>query len=259
MNVVKGFQFDLDTIKRGIPLFRMTLSSLYYDLKIRVLWGVALLPFVASLLIRLTQVPRSKVVLLDVFESIALIVFLGLFTVWLSLVIGTSLIADEKENQTLSFLLMRPISREVVILHKYLAYIVAMAVFYLIPVFGTYIVLFSYKISWLIDQIDVALGLWILTVLGSIAFGAIYLLLGVVFKRPLMIGVFVAFFWNYVPIFLGVGAEKLTLSYHLEYLFNALFRTFSADGALSSLGFIGGIILLFVVAAMVSFKQQEIL
>jgi len=259
MNLVKGFQFDLDTIKRGIPLFRMTLSSLYYDLKIRALWGVALLPFLASVLIRVTQTPRSKVVLFDAFESIALIVFLGLFTVWLSLVIGSSLIADEKENQTLVFLLVRPISREEIIFHKFLAYIAAMAVFYLVPVFGTYFVLFSYKGSWLVAHLDLTLGLWALTVLGSIAFGAIFLLTGVLFKRPLIIGLFVVLFWNYLSYLLGAGAEQLTLSYHLGTLFNELFDLFPLNGASTSLVFIGGLTLLCVVGSMVSFKNQEIL
>ena len=258
MKTVKGVRFDFETIKRGIPLFRMTLSSFYYDLKIRVLWGVALLPLVASILIRLTQVPRSEARLLETFESIALIVFLELVVVWFSLVIATSLIADEKENQTFQFLLMRPISREEVVFHKFLAYIAAMAVFYLVPIFGTYFVLFSYKVSWLATNLDLALGIWALAVLGSIAFGAIFLLIGVLFRRPLIIGLFIALFWSYLPILLGAGAEQLTLLYHLMILSDKLFG-YPPNGIATSLVFIGGVIPIFVASAMFSLRRQEIL
>lgn len=261
MKAVKSGRIDFETIKRGIPLFRMTLLSFYNDRKIRILWGVALLPVVASVIIRLLEeVPRSIAFLIrESFGPIALTIFLNLIVVWFSLVIGSSLIADEKENQTFAFLLMRPISREAIIFHKFLAYIAAMAIFYLVPVFGTYFALFSYKSSWFVYNLDLALGLWAITILGSIAFGAIFLLTGVLFKRPLIIGLFIALFWNYLPILLGEVAEQFTLSYHLESLFNKVFGLVSSTGALISFAFIGGLTLMCVLGSMFSFKTQEIL
>ncbi|MFQ6124023.1 MAG: ABC transporter permease [Candidatus Heimdallarchaeota archaeon] len=261
MKVIKGNPIEFDMIKRGLPLFRMTLLSFYYDLKIRILWGVALLPVVASVLIRLLEeVPRSITYLIrESFSPIALTVFLNLIVVWFSLVIGSSLIADEKENQTFAFLLMRPISREEIIFHKFLAYITAMAIFSLVPVFGTYIVLFSYNSSWLVYNLDLAFGFWALIILGHIAFGAIFLLTGVLFRRPLIIGLFIALFWNYLPILLGEVAEQFTLTYHLENLFNKVFGLFPSTGTLVSFAFIGGLTLISVLGSMISFKGQEIL
>lgn len=261
MKAVKSGRIDFETIKRGVPLFRMTLLSFYYDWKIRILWGVALLPVVASVLIRLLEeVPRSIAFLIrESFGPIALTIFLNLIVVWFSLVIGSSLIADEKENQTFAFLLMRPISREEIIFHKFLAYIAAMAIFYLVPVFGTYFALFSYKSSWLVNNLDLAFGFWAITILGSIAFGAIFLLTGVLFKRPLIIGLFIALLWNYLPLLLGEVAEQFTLSYHLESLFNKVFGLSSSTGALESFAFIGGLTLMCVLGSMFSFKTQEIL
>ena len=252
-------QIGLKKIQRGFPLFQMTLRSFYYDLKFRALWFTALLPVIAALLIRLTQEPRAKSVLLNLFDDISVLVFLSLMVVWFSLVLGSSLIADEKESQTLSFLLMRSISREEVIFHKFLAYIAAMAAFYIVPVFGSYLILFSYQFSWIVSYIDLAIGLWIITWLGSIGFGAVYLLTGVVFKRPLIFGLFIALFWNYLPYLLGANAEKYTLSYHLGVLYTHLADRFPIGDIATAFAFIGGLTILSIIISMFSFKQQEIL
>ena len=76
---------------------------------------------------------------------------------------------------------------------------------------------------------------------------------------PLIIGLFIALLWNYLPILLGEVAEQFTLSYHLESLFNRVFDQISSTDAVISLVFIGGLTLMCVLGSMFSFKMQEIL
>ncbi len=251
---IEPSRFSLNTIKRGLPIFRMTLTSFYHDTKVRLLWGVAMLPLIASIIIRLYQTSLNLHDLFEVFD----LVFLSLYVVWFSLVLGTAIIADEKENQAIAYLLVRPISREEIIFQKLLAYIAAMTVFYLIPVFGTYIALFSYSSSWFTSNLVGVIGFYGLTVLGSIVFGAIFLFVGVVFKRPLMIGMVIAIIGDYLFMF-GPGTEKLAPSWHLSVIFDKLFNLPNINSALQSLAFIVGLTLVCVVGSMIFLKRQELL
>ena len=133
-----------------------------------------------------------------------------------------------------------------------------MVVFYLIPVFGTYIALFSYSSSWFTSNLVGVIGFYGLTVLGSIVFGAIFLFVGVVFKRPLMIGMVIAVIGNYLSLF-GPGTEKLAPSWHLSVIFRELFNLPNINNALQSLAFLVGLTLVCIVGSMIVLKRQELL
>ena len=130
---------------------------------------------------------------------------------------GTSLIADEVEDKTVTYLFTRPVSRGAVLFGKFLAYILCTRI----------VVLPSVSVVWvLVTPMGGSLGqnfpdlikdLLILAG-GLIAYGALFAFVGATFKRPLLISlVFVFGFEPAVLVFPGY-LKKLTLAYYIQGL-----------------------------------------
>ena len=102
---------------------------------------------------------------------------------------GTSLIADEVDDKTITYLFTRPIPRGAVLFGKYLAYL-ACTIFVVLP---------SVVVVWLlIVPINGSLGLGFVDLLKDLAllaaglavYGAVFSLIGAAIKRPLLVGLF---------------------------------------------------------------------
>ncbi len=108
---------------------------------------------------------------------------------------GTSLIADEVEDKTITYLFTRPIPRGAVLLGKYLAYL-ACTIFVVLP---------SVVIVWLLivpiggslgaSFLDLAKDLALLA-LGLAVYGAVFAVIGAGLKRPLLVGLVFVFGWE---------------------------------------------------------------
>jgi ABC-2 type transport system permease protein len=131
---------------------------------------------------------------------------------------GTALIADEIEDKTITFLFTRPISRSAILFGKYLAYLACTML----------VVLPSVAIVWFLVAplgggtmastfIDLAKDLPILAA-GLAVYGALFALVGSLFKRPLLTGlIFVFGFEPAVLVFPGY-LKKLSIAYYLQGL-----------------------------------------
>lgn len=130
---------------------------------------------------------------------------------------GTSLIADEVEDKTITYLFTRPVSRAAVLFGKFLAYILCTFI----------VVLPSVTIVWLtVTPLGGSLGrsfpdflkdLLILAA-GLVSYGALFAWVGATFKRPLLASlVFVFGFEPFVLVFPGY-LKRLTLAYYLQGL-----------------------------------------
>ena len=117
---------------------------------------------------------------------------------------GTSLIADEVEDKTITYLFTRPIPRGAVLFGKYLAYL-ACTIFVVLP---------SVMLVWLlVVPIGGSLGASFptcvkdlgLLALGLAVYGALFALIGAGLKRPLLVGLLFVFGWETV----GHGAARL--------------------------------------------------
>lgn len=130
---------------------------------------------------------------------------------------GTSLIADEVEDKTVTYLFTRPVSRGAVLFGKFLAYVLCTMI----------VVLPSVTVVWLlVTPIGGSLGqsfpdlvkdLLILAI-GLVAYGALFAFVGATFKRPLLISlVFVFGFEPAVLVFPGY-LKRFTLAYYIQGL-----------------------------------------
>jgi len=132
---------------------------------------------------------------------------------------GTSLIADEVDDKTITYLFTRPIQRSAVIFGKYLAYLVCtvllllpsvVIVFFLVVPLGRGASVGSLFPTLLTDLAMLAAGL--------AAYGAVFALVGARIKRPLLVGLVFALGWEPAILIVPGYLKRLTVAYYLQPL-----------------------------------------
>jgi ABC-2 type transport system permease protein len=130
---------------------------------------------------------------------------------------GTSLVADEVEDKTITYLFSRPIPKGSVLLGKFFAY-VACTVFVVLPsVVIVYLAVVPLRGSLGASFIDLVKDLILLAV-GLAVYGAVFAFIGATFRRPLLIGLFFIFGWEQVALGFPGYLKRLTVAYYLQAL-----------------------------------------
>jgi ABC-2 type transport system permease protein len=131
---------------------------------------------------------------------------------------GTSLIADEVDDKTITYLFTRPIPRSAVLLGKYLAYLactvllvlpsVVLVFFFIVPAGGG-----SIGAAFPALAADLAM-----LAVGLTAYGAVFSLVGARMRRPLVAGLVFAFGWEQAVLLFPGYLKRLTVAYYLQAL-----------------------------------------
>ena len=130
---------------------------------------------------------------------------------------GTSLIADEVEDKTITYLFTRPVRRGAVLVGKFFAYM-ACTVFVVLPsVVIVYLAIVPMRGSLGASFIDLLKDL-ILLAIGLAAYGAVFAFIGARFKRPLLVGLIFIFGWEQVALAFPGYLKKFTVAYYLQAL-----------------------------------------
>jgi ABC-type transport system involved in multi-copper enzyme maturation permease subunit len=129
---------------------------------------------------------------------------------------GTSLIADEVEEKTITYLFSRPVRRGAVLAGKYLAYLACTTFIVLPAVMCTYLLLVPFgemaaSFGALVTDLAVLL-------LGLAAYGALFALVGTLLKRPLVVGLVFAFGWEQLALLMPGYLRQFTLAHYLQAL-----------------------------------------
>jgi ABC-2 type transport system permease protein len=166
------------------------------------IWMLVLLPValvVIAALFRLIggQDEQTAVTLMKTFAIGTMLPLLGLIG-------GTGVIAPEIEDGTIIHLLSKPISRPVIALTKFVVAASLVVVFAGVSTFAA-----AYLLAG--DESGVAVGFTLGAVFGSVAYAAVFLLLGVLTRHAVTVGVIYALVWEgvvggYVP-----GARKFSI------------------------------------------------
>jgi ABC-type transport system involved in multi-copper enzyme maturation permease subunit len=149
-----------------------------------------------------------------IFETAVSVLYLRFIVPALGVFYGTSLIADEVEDKTITYLFTRPISRGAIVLGKYLAYLVCVAAVVLPSVALVFLIMVPFaNMGILFGKVLADLGV---IALGLGAYGAVFLLAGVTFKRPLVGGLVFVFGWEPLALVLPGYLRHLTIAYYLQ-------------------------------------------
>jgi ABC-type Na+ efflux pump permease subunit len=183
-------------------------------------------PVVLAAALRLAEVSgllftldRARPVGATVYGMMIWLIYVRFLVPVLGVFYGTSLIADEVDDKTLTYLFTRPIQRSAVIIGKYLAYLVCtvllllpsvVAVFFLTVPLGR-----GATIGQMFPTLLTDLGM---LALGLAAYGAVFAFVGARIKRPLVAGLVFALGWEPAVLIAPGYLKRATVAYYLQAL-----------------------------------------
>jgi ABC-type transport system involved in multi-copper enzyme maturation permease subunit len=180
-------------------------------------------PVVLAMLARLggdasinVTINGGRVSAAEMFDTILWLLFLRFAVPVLGVWYGTSLIADEVEEKTITYLFVRPIRRGTVVVGKYLAYLACTSIVVLGAVMLVYLAIVMR--SAFPEDVSLTRALAVVA-LGLAAYGALFAFMGASLRRPLVSGLVFAFGWEQVALVLPGYLRRFTLAYHLDSVF----------------------------------------
>ena len=203
-------------------MFELALGEMLWGRRAVFMVLAAGAPILLALVMRLAFATGSAVFIVNgnridiesMFGTAISLLYLRFIVPALGVFYGTSLIADEIEDKTITYLFVRPMARGAIVLGKYFAYLVcviavvlpsaALVFFIMVPLAG---------MGTLIDTLVRDLGR---IALGLASYGAVFLWAGVSLKRPLVGGLIVVFGWEPVAQVLPGYLRRLTIAYYLQ-------------------------------------------
>jgi ABC-type transport system involved in multi-copper enzyme maturation permease subunit len=159
--------------------------------------GLPVLVAVAYRLVLATDPTARMLPATDLYAVIVAIYWVRNVLPLVALFFGTALVADEVEGRTLTYLLTRPLSRASIFAGKFAAYLATTLALALPSVVLTFFVLLSAR-GWAAigpSAGDLLRDLGV-TLLALVAYGALFALLGVLLKRPVIPGLLFLYAWE---------------------------------------------------------------
>lgn len=178
------------------------------------------LPLVFAVVYRLVLAARlpSRISGFDLYGVILAIYDLRNVVPLCALFYAASLVADEVEGKTLTYLLTRPVTRASILLGKFGAYLVTALVFvWPVTVVTFFLLATSRGAAGLAGRVPILFQDLGVLALGLLAYGALFTLLGVVLKRPVIPGLLFLYLWELVANVPGY-LPRLTLTAYLRSL-----------------------------------------
>ncbi len=154
--------------------------------------------------------------LLSAAETLYSALFLPVILLLVCLVQGVSLFRTELEEDTLLYPMKRTIPRPAIVVGKYLGFLVA-TLLVLLPSAGVGLALAAAlghgttQATWGLGEAVV-----LLTVLGTVAYGAVFLFLGLLTRSALVIGLIYGFLWETFVSLISGPISQWTLVYYLR-------------------------------------------
>ncbi len=203
-------------------IFELALGQMLWARRAALLALIAGAPILLALVTRLTLSSGTAVVQLNgrriaseaVFSTAITLLYLRFIVPAVGVFYGTSLIADEVEEQTITYLFTRPIPRGAIVLGKYLAYILCATCFVLPSAAVVFVVMVPFQeMAPLFGSFVRNLGV---LALGLGAYGAVFLWAGALFRRPLVGGLVFVFGWEQLAAILPGYMGRLTIAHYLQ-------------------------------------------
>jgi len=182
-----------------------------------ILLGLPLLFAVAYRLFLAVRLP-ARVSGFDLYGWIVAIYDLHHMIPLCALFYASALVAEEVEGKTLTYLLTRPVPRASILLGKFAAYVVTALVF-VWPVTVITFLLFatSRGVGGLSARVPVLFQDLGVLALALVAYGALFTLLGILIKRPVIVGLLFLYGWEFLTYAPG-HLPRFTLTTYLRSL-----------------------------------------
>jgi len=183
---------------------------------------LALIPVGVGLILLLlkAKLQGEGIELSALFPQISFFMYLHFLLPLISIFIGSAVIADEVEDKTLPYLLVRPIPRHTIVLSKLLAGWISTGLILFISLGLTYsVMLLSTDLTGWISNISKLLASGGVLLLGLLVYVPFFGLLGGLLKRPVLSGILFVFGWENLVGFFPGNVKLFTIVHYLHVLF----------------------------------------
>ena len=248
------------TLAKGWVVTTLTARYLLSTRRVIAMGLIVAVPVLLAGSLALARV-RSFDILL--FQVLMIPLFLQVVLIFVTLVNATALIREEIDDNTLPYLLTRPVSKPAIVASKYAGYLGTVLVLLVPPVVLAYAITEGYSGVPIGTDADVLLGFFAVTVLGSAAYGALFLFLSVLLRKPLPVGLMIGFLWESVVGSLPGNVPKLSIIYYLRSTLKGTIEIGPLTGFRTDVSAGGAAVILilvsvaFLVAAMLVFQRNE--
>jgi ABC-type transport system involved in multi-copper enzyme maturation permease subunit len=181
-------------------------------------------PMVIAVVVRLVATTRGLPVINGtglngptLFGLLIWLLFVRFVVPVLGVYYGTSLIADEVDDKTITYLFTRPVPRSSILIGKYLAYLACVLLLVLPAVIVIYFLIIPIggNVGQSFPQLAADLGM---LVAGLTTYGALFAFVGAALKRPLIVGLVFAFGWESTVLLIPGYLKRLSVAYYLQAL-----------------------------------------
>jgi ABC-2 type transport system permease protein len=154
----------------------------------------------------------------SIFGLMIWFLFLRFIVPVLGIFYGTSLMADEIEDKTITYLFTRPIPRSAVLVGKYLAYLASTVLIVLPSVMLVYFLVVPIGGGSIASTFPNLIRDLVLLALGLAVYGAVFAAVGAWIRRPVLFGLFFAFGWENVAMLLPGYLKRFTVAFYTQSL-----------------------------------------
>lgn len=196
----------------------LTVDTLFYSKKTVFIAFISILVLAVAIFGRLVlsfhwiRAPFTPAQVFGVLVSTAVIHFLVAFV---TLFYGTALISEELEGKTLTYLFIRPVSKPIIMLGKFIALIWISSILVLPSVIFCYTILYLGKRPFFEDMSILGQDLGVVF-LALLAYGSLFSLLGAWLRHSVLVGLLYAFGWEGIMAYLPGVTRNLTLSHYIQ-------------------------------------------
>jgi ABC-type transport system involved in multi-copper enzyme maturation permease subunit len=153
-----------------------------------------------------------------IFGTMIWLLYVRFLVPMLGVFYGTSLIADEVDDKTITYLFTRPIRRSSIVLGKYVAYLACALLLVLPSVVLVYFITVPIGGSPLGAEFPALLRDLGMLAIALMGYGAVFALVGTRLKRPLVAGLVFAFGWEPAVLVFPGYLKRLTIAYYVQGL-----------------------------------------
>ncbi len=150
-----------------------------------------------------------------VFSGMILTFYLQFIVLMLALFYGTSIVSEEVENKTLTYLTTRPLAKPAILAGKYAAYTARSVLLVAAGVVASFFLLDFEHLAEAETWVLLLRSLAVLA-LAVAAYTAFFALLGTFLKKSVLFGLFFCFGWENVVQYFPGTTQRLTLIHYLK-------------------------------------------
>jgi ABC-2 type transport system permease protein len=218
---------SLSIVSSALRIFDMSLGQMLWSRRSVFLGLLAGGPVALAIAIRIivavtpAQLPMVNGARMNgsaIFGLMIWLMYLRFIVPVLGVFYGTSLIADEVEDKTITYLFTRPIPRAAVLLGKYFAFLACTVLLVLPSAVLVYFMLTPLGGSSIGREFPSLLSDLGMLAAGLAAYGALFSLVGATLKRPLVVGLVFTFGWEPGVLIFPGYLKRASIAFYLQAL-----------------------------------------